>query len=910
MSEKNDKKKITKEEISEQVDKNARKKLTSGESSKSRKKRLTKQTDAAKSARKPSNKPAQEASAEEVSALGSTDDTTINRMIELGLPIPEATRPEPKTRKKAAAPKRARGPIIGTPLDTAPKTGSDYRDDNKEKNVAFEESQKERAEGEVGGVAALGEEASFAEKEARSQQLAKYQEQIKEVPSSTVPKNEGTVDDDPLRPKQVDKFVPPTAAEAARSASRPARGGGGTGVYTFDAAEGAPVRKETDVANLRSSREAKGLPGLPGDERGVNELALTLAQRDYDKAKETGKVVNEMDPTGDKPTAIDQIYNGHHRRLADVLIEGNLTEDQIRRHAEGSGATFHTKVHALWNTLKEHRAAQASAGPVDLEKEGITHWIHPRTGEALPISANHPDMPKQQPVGLPGGEDVNHGFWRAGVSKRVRRDENTGAPVVDARTGNSEVDASLGWDPDKPVGWVPFTLKGGTRALKQNFPPSNSVSQWQSEVRNIKSDFPMAPSQDSRLQHKARATRWIEDAERAEAKGKVIARNKKGEPIPRMKRRTGKIMGIYNKTGRTQPAGFTTQMQEGGDPLVTDTVATSTSRARVNRPDTIGTTGREYNPGGSILVTEGSEIPEVTKTVEFTPKINRPKKWKIQNGKRVVNPSVVGVSGGGGVLGQKTEPAFIPVTDHNKGQQFLGPQPKWDRPNVIGENEPGVSTAEPITRGSPEITRVKKSKRSKKTKLVTTPGMVDQTIPGFENVDLKDSEKKPFTEAPAINIVEGPITSAQASAEKTAPYLASSSKTRKATGRVTVSTRSTTSARRSTPAVSTQLAKIAGNSPVDLPVSSSSAPAAPRQNAEQLMLPGMEGPDNVNPHAEGNQWVKNRDLSPETRRLQGTARNVRTNQAEPEEDTRPVAQKFETPTDKIMRGVREKKSGK
>ena len=862
MSEKNDKKKITKKEIREQVDKDARKKLTSGESSKSRKKRLTKQTDAAKSARKPSNKPAQEASAEEVSALGSTDDTTINRMIELGLPIPEATRPEPKTRKKAAAPKRARGPIIGTPLDTAPKTGSDYRDDNKEKNVAFEESQKERAEGEVGGVAALGEEASFAEKEARSQQLAKYQEQIKEVPSSTVPKNEGTVDDDPLRPKQVDKFVPPTAAEAARSASRPARGGGGTGVYTFDAAEGAPVRKETDVANLRSSREAKGLPGLPGDERGVNELALTLAQRDYDKAKETGKVVNEMDPTGDKPTAIDQIYNGHHRRLADVMIEGNLKEDQIRRYAEGSGATFHTKVHALWNTLKEHRAAQASTGPVDLEKEGITHWIHPRTGEALPISANHPDMPKQQPVGLPGGEDVNHGFWRAGVSKRVRRDENTGAPVVDARTGNSEVDASLGWDPDKPVGWVPFILKGGTRALKQNFPPSNSVSQWQSEVRNIKSDFPMAPSQDSRLQHKARATRWIEDAERAEAEGKVIARNKKGEPIPSMKRRTGKIMGIYNKTGRTQPAGFTTQMQEGGDPLVTDTVATSTSRARVNRPDTIGTTGREYNPGGSILVTEGSEIPEVTKTVEFTPKRNRPKNWKIQNGKRVVNPSVVGVQGGGGVLVQKTEPAFIPVTDHNKGQQFLGPQPKWDRPNVIGENEPGVSTAEPITRGSPEITRVKKSKRSKDTKLVTNPGMVDQMIPGFENVDP---------------------------------------------------TRSTASARRSTPAVSTQLAKIAGNSPVDLPVSSSSAPAAPaapRQNAEQLMLPGMEGPDNVNPHAKGNQWIKNRDLSPETRRLQGTARNVRTNQAEPEEDTRPVAQKFETPTDKIMRGVREKKSGK
>jgi hypothetical protein len=872
------------------------------ESEKARKKRLAKQSKAAKADRKP-------ATTEKQKETAVKKEESRTEVIRKGIEVKKS-----KPRKKAAAPRRPRGPIIGTAPDTAPKTGPDYRDDNKVKNAAFEDLQKERAESEVGGVAALGEEASAAEKQARSEQLAKYQEQIKEVSTSAVPKNEGTVENDPLRPKQEEKFVPPTPAEAARESSRPARGGSGTGVYTFDAAEGAPQRKETDVAELRASREAKGLPGLPGDENKVNALALELSKRDYGIAKETGKVVNEMDPTGDEPTTIDQIYNGHHRRLADVMIHSGLTENQIRNSAQGSGAGFQTKVKMMHNLLKQNRS-ERNASPIDLEKEGITHWVHPTTGVAHAISENHPDMPKVQPEGVAGGEGVKHGFWRAGISKRVRKDQNTGRWVTDQKTGRPEIDATLGWDPDKAVGFNVVTLRGGVKALKANIPPIGSRSAWEHEVNTLKSEFPASSSEDSRLQHKARATKIVEDATRPMSEGKRIARNKKGEPIPRIKTRTGKVMGLYRKTGRTTPAGFTVN-EEG---TTTPTIATTTSRGRVIRPDTIGTTGRVYNPGGSTLVTQGKDVPEVTKTVEFTAKKRNRMKTKTQNGKRVLNPPVVGVPGGGGALVQNIHPAFIPVTDHNKGQQFA-PQPKWDRPNVIGENEPGVSTAEPITKGSPEIHRVKVSKRSKKTKLVATPGMVDQMIPGFKNVGVNLPSNPLENKDVSPTIVEGPITSAQDFAERTESYNPSSGKYRVTKGRVTSPSRTET-VKPTTSPISKQLVKIPGNSPVEQPVEATpkgrrkkSAPERPvtklaAPEPEQMALPGMER-NNTSIHAEGQQWLRNRDLSVETRRLQGSARNIRPTNEEPAEDTRSVAEKFETPTDKIMRGVREKKAEK
>jgi hypothetical protein len=921
------------------------------ESEKDRKKRLAKQSKAAKADRKP-------ATTEKQKETAVKKEESRTEVIRKGIEVKK-----PASRKKAAAPRRPRGPIVGTAPDTAPKTGKDYRDDNNIKNTAFEESQKERAESEVGGVAALGEEASVAEKQARQEQLDKYQEQVKEVSTSTVPKNEGTIENDPLRPKQEDKFVPPTPAEAAKNASRPARGGSGTGVYTFDSAQGAPLPKKRDVEELKTKRAEKGLSGLPGDENNVNDLALELAKRDYGISKESGKPVNEMDPQGDEPQSIENIYYGHHRRLADVMLSGGLTEQQIKKSAQGTGATVLSKVKYLHGLLKENRAAR-SAEPINLEKEGITHWIHPTTGVAHAISENHPDMPKMQPIDVAGGEGVNHGFWRAGKSQRVRKDADTGSWVMDKKTGNPNIDATLGWDPDKPVGFNVVTLRGGIKALKHNLPPVGSRSLWEHEVNNLKSDIPVSVSQDSRLQHKAYANRILEDASKSEVDGKVLARTREGEAVPRVKRRSGKIIGIKKSIGRTRQAGFT--VDEEGTTIPTK--VTTTSRGRVVRPDTIGTSDRSYNPGGSVRLTTGTEVPEITKTVEFASKKMRRKKTAVVGGKTVTRPPVTGVSGGGGALVQSREPAFLPQSTEQvtRSQQFtvnmpktkpiltekgkvkkdnnnlpmkelvpgkftpvssadltnptlVGPQPAWDRPNVIGENEPGVSTAEPITRGKPEVRRVKKSPRSKKTKLVTTPGMTDQMIPGFEDIDNEGS-LKPFTkEGPTATVVEGPITSAQEFAERTETYKPASGELRKRIGKVSYTKPADTPIAKPAPTISTQLAKIPGNSPVEQPVSA--APkggrrkkaetpvvSAPAQESEQLELPGMESVSSG--HAGGQQWLRNRQLSGSTRKLQTSSRNVRPTNEEPAEDTRSVAEKFETPTDKIMRGVREKKAEK
>jgi len=810
-----------------------------------------------------------------------------------------------KDTKKAVPPvERMAGPVEAPISDVAPKSGEDWKKEGAEKNTAFEEVQKERDVNEIG---TLGTEATASEKRARDAKLAKYSSQIREITPTTVPKNVTETTEDPLRPKMEEVVTPPTPAQAAARESRTATGGSGTGIYTFDAPRPAETPNR-DVETLSSRREAKKLPGLPGDENGVNSLALGLAKRDYSVAKEKGKSVNEMDPEGDEPTHIDQIYYGHHRRLASVMLRGGLSENHIAKSAPGSGINLVGKVKYLHSLLKAHDSARA-VEPINLEREGITHWIHPTTGVAHPIADNHPDMPKMQPHHVPGGEDVNHGFFRGGKEQRVRKDQNTGSWVMDKNTGNAEVDKTLGWNPDKEVGYYTVNLRGGIKALKQNVPPASGRSLWEHEVNNMKSEFPASVSGDSRTQHGTYANRFIEDAAKSEVDGKVLARNRAGDPIPKVSRRTGRVAGIIRSSGRSLQMGFT--VDKNGE--ATQTTRIATSRARVIREGApfptkeLGSSG--YSEGGSTRVDTTTEVPERAKIVEFQNKKRRTKKSAVVKGRKVVVPPERGL------LVQKRESALIPKTaTSTPSQQFAAmvppTTPSWDRPNVIdakaGGNS-GVSTAEPITKGRTEITKTvlpdaKAAKKNPKTRKTITKydykaGMVDQMIPGMEKIGAKEPYDDGISVAQAADVmrgfvhVEGPITAHQQAGEEAVPNPTSNILKRHA-GKVIYLNPKETPIAAPRPTVSTQLAKIAGNTPVDQPVAAGpaktvrsyrknrmeapvaapAAPAAPKEQPEQMELPGMESTDSA--HAGGQQWLRVRNLSDTTRALQGKAKTA------------------------------------
>jgi hypothetical protein len=854
------------------------------ESEKARKKRLAKESTAGKP-RKRAKTAEEKAAVEKAKGVDAARVAAVKK----GLP---ASKPKPK--KTAAPRKRSAGPATAPVKDVAPKSGEDWKKD-EDKNVAFEEVQKEKDVNEIG---ALSPEATASERAARDAKLEKYSEQIGEISSSTVPKRVADTTEDPLRPKMEEVVTPPTPAQAAARDSRTAAGGSGTGIYTFDAPRAVEAPKQ-DVEVLASRRSAKGLPGLPGDENGVNSLALGLAKRDYAIAKESNKSVNEMDPEGDEPTHIDQIYYGHHRRLAEVMLRGGLSEDHISKSAQGSGRNLVGKVKYLHTLLKAHDSAR-NVSPINLEKEGITHWIHPTTGVAHPISDNHPDMPKTQPIYVPGGEDVNHGFWRGGKEQRVRKDQNTGSWVMDKNTGNAEIDKTLGWNPDKEVGYYTVNLRGGIKALKQNVPPASGRSLWEHEVNNMKSEFPPSISEDSRLQHKAYANRILEDAAASEVDGRVLARNRAGEPIAKVKRRSGKIVGYVRGSGRTRQRGFT--VDETGEAVQTTGIATSRARtAREGAPfptRELGDSG--YAEGGSTRVERTTTVPEMTKVVEFENKKRRTKKSAIRNGRKVVVPPERGL------LVQKREVAAIPQnTTPSPSKQFAAmippTNPSWDRPNVLtqqaGENS-GVSTAEPITKGRgyttktvlPDPKAVKKNPKTKKTitKYDYHPGMVDQPLPGMENLGVKEPSNPFDREEPKFKIVEGPITASQQAGEEAVPN-PTSNILKQHKGKVVYSERSETPVAPARPTVSTQLAKIAGNAPVEKPVAAGpektvlsyrknkmvaptpveQPPAAPKEEPEQLALPGMEPTNSA--HAGGQQWLRVRNLSAQTQSLQNRA---------------------------------------
>ena len=391
--------------------------------------------------------------------------------------------------------------------------------------------------------------------------------------------------------------------------------------------------------------------------------------------------------------------------------------------------------------------------------------------------------------------------------------------------------------------------------------------------------------------------------------------------IPKVNRKTGKLAGMIRSSGRTVNRGFTVsgvnENGEGGE--ATQTTGIATSRARVTREGApfptkeLGDSG--YAEGGSTLVERTTTMPERVKVGEFQNKKRRTKKKAVVNGKSVVIPPERGLL--------VTQPAerdmFAPTnTPTPPSKQFssifdsTGPAPAWDRPNVIPVNEPGVSTAEPITKGRPEITKrviadpkaVKKNPKTKKTitKYDYKAGMVDQMLPGMENIGA--AGKEPHDDGISVRQahdvmngfvhVEGPITAHQQAGEEAVPNPTSNILKRHA-GKVIYPVTKETPIAAPQNTVSLQLAKIAGNTPVDQPVAAEpegpaktvrvygskkmvapvAAPAkatspkveTPKEEPEQLALPGMEPPA----HSGGQQWLRVRNLSPQTRELQGRA---------------------------------------
>jgi hypothetical protein len=314
-----------------------------------------------------------------------------------------------------------------------------------------------------------------------------------------------------------------------------------------------------------------------------------------------------------------------------------------------------------------------------------------------------------------------------------------------------------------------------------------------------------------------------------------------------------------------------------------------------------------YQEGGSVLETQTGDVQENVRVPSLLPK-------KVTRKKSAIKPSgeVVNVPPQRGALVQKRAVATIPQTPKIQGQQWA-PQPRWAEPNVLPTTEEwnaqGGSDAKPITRDNaraivtkrviPDPKAAKKNPKTKKVKTVydVQKPMVDQKIPGFENFGEVVKEHKETAPTRQLQILEGPITAAQDYAETIAPYKSSSGSTRATTGRVTsVVDSEETPIAPVRPTVSSQLAKIPGNSPVDLPttpvskgkpkgkkvlsyrenkvevVPPAAKPKKVKEAPEQLAFPGMESTSTT--HAEGQQWATAKQLGEKTLGLQAKSQTA------------------------------------
>jgi hypothetical protein len=698
---------------------------------------------------------------------------------------------------------------------------------------------------------------------------------IGEIPFSSVPKNEVSIDRK-LTPRMTPVPLPTPSQEARTKSGGPSAMGIGTGNFTFNNPEKPPMRGP-NVAKRSARRLKAGLEGHPGDQPiegvtgTVNSLAVKLAARDHALAKETGRPVGGLTAEHMPPTN-ESIQGSHHQRLATIIMAG-VKEENIDKLGSGTGRTREAKVSHLFEAYKQHRAHE-DVQPVDLEAEGITHVIHPETKQAIPVSSM-------------SAED------RAGVKRTVGKptlvsqNPETAEWRLEGKTGNRQVDSTLGWDPDKAIGYVqPDSHPAGTKSLVMNMPPKGRKMKtlWEHHVQTMNSDFPAPVEGDIMRRHDTPATRIV-DADT----GQDVPNNRLGDLV--RSNRTGskgKIVGALRSSGRT-----TRRWKAAPDGTVQPDVRTITSRARItdeSAPPTHATPGYasmyspsgkiQPTPGGSTRITRTAEVPEVKLMATYKKPEVRQKKYTTDpvTGEKVMQPYKRGmVLIKGESAAQKAEYAkvdrvsrqFTPrdiTTDEGRG---AGPSdqalPGFESYGKAPE-APAPAPTQTIAEAPKPVSSFKEAGIGRvPSSTVTAEGPIEawamaKQISYGKEKPIKgsyttESGTQPFPQGPSYLPGDGgAMSDARAGRDFGINF---------------------GSVRIDNPAIkvrmpkTAEIAKIPGNSPVEVPREEPQAPApkAKKPKDPQPAIPGFKDYGAVS-HKDGAQWIKAKDLSPATKALQ------------------------------------------
>jgi len=690
---------------------------------------------------------------------------------------------------------------------------------------------------------------------------------IGEIPFSAVPKNEAPVDRD-LTPRMTPAPLPTPSQEARAKAGGPSAMGIGTGNFTFNNPEAPPMRGP-NVAKRSARRLKAGLEGHPGDQPiegvtgTVNSLAVKLAERDHALAKETGRPVGGLTAEHMPPTN-ESIQGSHHQRLAELIMNG-VKEENIDKLGSGTGRTREAKVSHLFEALKQHKAHE-NVQPVDLEAEGITHVIHPETKQAIPVSS----MSAEDRAGIKR---------TVGKPTLVSQNPETAEWRLEGKTGNRQVDSTLGWDPDKAIGYVqPDSHPAGTKSLVMNMPPKGRKMKtlWEHHVQTMNSDFPAPVEGDIMRRHDTSATRIVDAAT-----GQDVPNDRLGDLV-RSKRSgsKGKIIGALQKTGRT-----TRRWKTSSDGTVQPDVRKVTSRARVvneGAPPTHDApqyatmwnpSGKiKPTPGGSTLVTNTAEIGEVKKLASY-------KKPEVDQKKYVKHP----------VTGEMVEQPYkrgmvlrqtVPAEVDRVSQQFTPRDITTDEDRTPGPSQISIEGFENIGKAgaakaaasssriptqtpakAPENKKVRKEvPRFVKAAGPLEPHQFARRVKQGVEAPVKGTYKDRYT-GKDTPFPEGPDTTKTGLALSDADW----GKTHENPNDRSIlipnpefKTRMPKTA---------EIAKVPGNSPVEVSRETPAAPKAKKPKEAQPTLPGFKDYGAVS-HEDGAQWIMARDLSPATKALQ------------------------------------------
>lgn len=148
----------------------------------------------------------------------------------------------------------------------------------------------------------------------------------------------------------------------------------------------APAATDNRIDRLRSGM------GLPGSQNGDLDLALKLHARDLGEARTSGKVVNDVHPTDPSLTSHIQISESqHHTAYARVQRVMGIADHEVYQNAAtAAGMRLPQYIAGLHSKVQQH---EDSKSMIDMKAGPTDHWLHPKTGEVIPVTANHPDMP-------------------------------------------------------------------------------------------------------------------------------------------------------------------------------------------------------------------------------------------------------------------------------------------------------------------------------------------------------------------------------------------------------------------------------------------------------------------------------------------------------------------------------------